>query len=44
LRCDVDTPEDLDLVRTLGVGEFTTSTLREFGFSAHRSDPVRTVC
>ncbi|MFE5477800.1 2-phospho-L-lactate guanylyltransferase [Nocardia sp. NPDC055165] len=44
LRCDVDTPEDLDLVRTLGVGEFTTSTLREFGFSSHRSDPVRTVC
>ncbi|MGY0500770.1 2-phospho-L-lactate guanylyltransferase [Nocardia sp. FBN12] len=44
LRCDVDTPEDLDAVRTLGVGEFTTSTLREFGFSSHRSDPVRTVC
>ncbi|MFD6395473.1 2-phospho-L-lactate guanylyltransferase [Nocardia sp. NPDC060249] len=44
LRCDVDTPEDLDLVRTLGVGEFTTSTLREFGFSSHRGDPVRTVC
>ncbi|MFC8382162.1 2-phospho-L-lactate guanylyltransferase [Nocardia sp. NPDC057272] len=44
LRCDVDTPEDLDLVRALGVGEFTTSTLREFGFSSHRSDPVRTVC
>ncbi|MFC9662114.1 2-phospho-L-lactate guanylyltransferase [Nocardia sp. NPDC127606] len=44
LRCDVDTPEDLDLVRTLGVGEFTTSTLRAFGFASHRSDPVRTVC
>lgn len=44
LRCDVDTPEDLDTVRALGVGEFTGSTLREFGFSAHRSDPVRTVC
>ncbi|MFD3704538.1 2-phospho-L-lactate guanylyltransferase [Nocardia sp. NPDC058658] len=44
LRCDVDTPEDLDAVRALGVGEFTTSTLRAFGFSSHRSDPVRTVC
>ncbi|MFD3425593.1 2-phospho-L-lactate guanylyltransferase [Nocardia fluminea] len=44
LRCDVDTPEDLDRVRALGVGEFTTSTLREFGFSSHRGDPVRTVC
>ncbi|TCJ99262.1 2-phospho-L-lactate guanylyltransferase [Nocardia alba] len=44
LRCDVDTPEDLDLVRALGVGEFTTSTLREFGFTSHRGDPVRTVC
>ncbi|MFD3743221.1 2-phospho-L-lactate guanylyltransferase [Nocardia sp. NPDC058633] len=44
LRCDVDTPEDLHLVRALGVGECTTSTLREFGFSSHRSDPVRTVC
>ncbi|WP_446221471.1 2-phospho-L-lactate guanylyltransferase [Nocardia sp. IBHARD005] len=44
LRCDVDTPEDLDVVRGLGVGECTASTLREFGFSPHRSDPVRTVC
>lgn len=44
LRCDVDTPEDLETVRALGVGEFTTSTLCEFGFSPHRSDPVRTVC
>ncbi|MGW5917756.1 2-phospho-L-lactate guanylyltransferase [Nocardia fluminea] len=44
LRCDVDTPEDLDRVRALGVGEFTTSTLREFGFSSQRGDPVRTVC
>ncbi|MFD3506792.1 2-phospho-L-lactate guanylyltransferase [Nocardia sp. NPDC058666] len=44
LRSDVDTPEDLDTVAALGVGECTTSTLREFGFAAHRSDPVRTVC
>ncbi|MEV0851789.1 2-phospho-L-lactate guanylyltransferase [Nocardia fluminea] len=44
LRCDVDTPEDLDRVRALGVGEFTTSALREFGFSSHSGDPVRTVC
>ncbi|MFI1237253.1 2-phospho-L-lactate guanylyltransferase [Nocardia salmonicida] len=44
LRCDVDTPEDLEIVRALGVGEFTTSTLREIGFSPHRSDPVRSVC
>ncbi len=44
LRCDVDTPEDLDTVRALGVGEFTASTLLEFGFTSHSSDPVRTVC
>ncbi|MDO3645985.1 2-phospho-L-lactate guanylyltransferase [Nocardia mangyaensis] len=44
LRCDVDTPADLDIVRALGVGEFTARTLRAFGMSPHRGDPVRTVC
>ncbi|NKX91420.1 2-phospho-L-lactate guanylyltransferase [Nocardia coubleae] len=44
LRCDVDTPEDLDAVRALGVGVHTADALREFGITTHRSDPVRTVC
>lgn len=44
LRCDVDTPADLEAVRVLGVGAATARTLRAFGLSARRSDPVRTVC
>lgn len=44
LRCDVDTPADLDTVRALGVGAHTARTLREFGLPTHRGDPVRTVC
>ncbi|MFC6012871.1 2-phospho-L-lactate guanylyltransferase [Nocardia lasii] len=44
LRCDVDTPEDLETVRLLGVGAHTTATLRDLGFSSLGSDPVRTVC
>ncbi|WP_280217939.1 2-phospho-L-lactate guanylyltransferase [Nocardia neocaledoniensis] len=44
LRCDVDTPADLDAVRTIGVGTHTAATLRAFGLPAHSGDPVRTVC
>lgn len=44
LRCDVDTPADLDTVRSLGVGAHTARTLREFGMPARIGDPVRTVC
>ncbi|KAF0835914.1 2-phospho-L-lactate guanylyltransferase [Nocardia caishijiensis] len=44
LRCDVDTPDDLDTVQALGVGTATASALWEFGITTRGGEPVRTVC